>query len=228
MSSHPAAALVERQMRNWELARAQRPGPVPERPEVEEFLCLSRMVGIDSKRITDELGRKLRWPVFDREILDAMAGDDFHRKRIYEMMDESDVKWSGQVIHTFFDQRVVVNDYFHRLCETLLLLARRGHAVFVGRGADLILPSDYGFRVRLTASLDWRAAKLAEARKIEETVARAEIERVEHERGEYFGHHFKLEANDPARYDVTINLERFTPDQVVETILAARRIRQRY
>ncbi len=227
MSSHYASAQVERQMRNWELARSQRPEPAPERPEVEEFVCLSRMVGIHSEPIAEALGLELGWPVFDREILDTMAGDDFYRKQIYEMMDENDVKWSGQFIHTFFDQRVVVNDYFHRLCETLLLLARRGRAVFVGRGADLILPADYGFRVRLTASLDQRVAWLAKGARMDPDAARGAIEHGERARGEYFGQHFQLEANDPARYDVTINLERFTADQVVETILAARQIRQR-
>ncbi len=226
MSSHIASELVERQMRNWELARSQRPEPEAERPEVEDFICVSRMVGISSQKIAARLGEKLGWPIFEREVLETMAGDDFHRKRIYEMMDESDVHWSGQVIHTFYDNRFVVNDYFRRLSETLLLLARRSHAVFVGRGADLILPAEYGFRVRLTAGLDRRVAWLAKERGIDPAAARSEIERVERERGEYCGHHFRLEANDPARYDVTLNLARFTPGQAVAVILAAREIRQ--
>lgn len=227
--SHPTATeLVERQMRNWELARSQRPeAPAPEKHEVEDFVCLSRMPGVDGKRIAERISHELSWPVFDREILDLMAGDDFHRKQVYAAMDERDLAWSEQLIRSFLDARFARNDYFHRLCETLLLLARKGNAVFLGRGADLILPAERGFRVRLAASLEHRVAALAGRRRIPPAEARQEIERIEQERGRFFGQHFRLEANDPMRYDITLNVERFTEDQIVETILAARRIVQR-
>ena len=44
-SHNPAIArLIEKQMRNWELARAQRLSELPEeKPEVGDFLCLSRI-----------------------------------------------------------------------------------------------------------------------------------------------------------------------------------------
>lgn len=227
--AHPSASeLVEKQMRNWELARSQRPpAPAPKKHEVEDFVCLSRMVGIDGERIAERLGDELGWPVFDREVLEVMAGDDFYRKQIYASMDERDLGWSEQLIRSFFETRFVKNDYFHRLCETLLLLARKGNAVFLGRGADLILPAEHGFRARLTASLERRVAALAARRGITPAAARQEIEQIEHERGQFFGRHFQLDANDPTRYDITLNTERFTDDQIVATILAARRIYQR-
>lgn len=227
MTTHYASKLIEKQMRNWELSRSQRLAEPPaKRKEVGDFLCLSRMAGIDSRKIADRLGEKLGWPVFDREILETMAGDDFARKQLYNLMDESDLNWSGQVITAFFDKTVLKNDYFRRLCETLLLLARKGNGVFVGRGADLILPAQHGFRVRLAASLDERAGRLAETEGLDETEARREIERVEQERDRFFQHHFGVDASDPARYDVTINVERYSPEQTAELILAARRIRQ--
>lgn len=227
MTYPPASEIVEKQMRNWELARAQRPEPpAPEKHEVEDFLCLSRMVGIDGRRIAERLGEELGWPVFDREVLEIMAGDDFYRKQVYAAMDERDLGWSEQLIRSFFDTRFARNDYFHRLCETFLLLIRKGSAVFLGRGADLILPAGHGFRVRLAASLERRVADLAERRGVTPAEARQEIEQIEHERGRFFGQHFRLDTNDPMRYDITLNMERFTDDQIVATILAARRIRQ--
>lgn len=227
MTTHHASKLVEKQMRNWELSRSQRLSEPPaKRKEVGDFLCLSRMAGIDSRQVAERLGEKLGWPVFDREILETMAGDDFARKQLYSQMDESDLNWSGQVITAFFDKHVLRNDYFRRLCETLLLLARKGNGVFVGRGADLILPAQLGFRVRLAASLDQRAGRLAEAAGIDAAEARHEIERLEQERARYFQHHFGVDASDPARYDVTINVERYPAEQTAELILAARRIRQ--
>lgn len=228
MTTGDTSRLVEKQMRNWELARAQRLAePASDTQELGDYLCLSRMAGIGGHELAERLGEKLGWPVFDRDVLELMAEDDFHRKQLYSLMDQSDLHWSGQVITAFFEKSILKNDYFRRLCDTLLLLVRRGNGVFVGRGSELILPRDHGFRVRLAAPPGKRAAWLAEARSLRPDAARLEIERIERERAEYFQHHFKVGPEDPARYDVTINVERFTVDQTAELILAARQIRQR-
>ncbi len=49
----PAIAdLVERQMRNWELARRQRLAvAAPATKQVEDFVCVSRQVGVDDKEV---------------------------------------------------------------------------------------------------------------------------------------------------------------------------------
>ncbi|HQN40363.1 MAG TPA: hypothetical protein PLQ31_12655, partial [Thermoanaerobaculia bacterium] len=61
------ARAVERQMQFWELARAQRLAtPVESRPEIEEFIAISRQAGIDGREIANALGERLGWPVFDR------------------------------------------------------------------------------------------------------------------------------------------------------------------
>ncbi len=229
MATNPTVAgLVERQMRNWELTRAQRPAEPepPKRPEVEDFVCVSRMVGIDTVPLTAELGRRLGWPVFGREILEAMAGDDFVRRQIYASMDERDLGWTEEVVRSLLRQELGRNDYFHRLCETLLSLARQASSIFVGRGADLILPRKRGFCVRLVAASVVRIRAWAEAHGVTEVEAKKTLERIERERGEFFRHHFQRDAGGPTRHDLTINLDHFSLPQAVELILEGRRIRQ--
>ena len=86
--------LVERQMRNWELARSQRFTEAAKRPaEVQEFICISRMVGVGHRAVTRPLGERLGWPVLDRQLLESMAGDDDLRQRIYHTMDQRDLGW---------------------------------------------------------------------------------------------------------------------------------------
>jgi hypothetical protein len=229
MAINPAVAkLVEKQMRNWELTRSQRPAEPepPKRPEVEDFVCLSRMVGIDIGDLAAELGRRLGWPVFGKEILEAMAGDDFVRRQIYATMDERDLGWTEEVLRSLLRQELGRNDYFHRLSETLLSLARQASSIFVGRGGDLILPADRGFRVRLVASPASRVRAYRELHGVSAAEAETALERVERERSEFFRHHFHREAQDPTRHDLTINLDRFTLLQAVDLILEARRIRR--
>ncbi len=219
------AALVERQMRNWELARTQRHArSARDRREVEDFVCLSRMVGVDDAAVARGLGERLEWPTFDQEILEAMAGNDEIRKRIYESMDQRDLSWWEETLRPLLEGPTVRNDYFHALCRTVLLLARQGSCVFLGRGIDLILPRDRGFRVRLVAPLESRVSRLAKERGWERAKAAKELERIERQRTDFIRHHFGVEPDDPLRFDVTINLERIGAERAVELVLTARRL----
>ncbi|MGD2109768.1 MAG: cytidylate kinase-like family protein [Phycisphaerae bacterium] len=217
------AKLVERHMRNWELARAQRSdAPVPERQEVHDFIAISRSVGSGGLEVAKRVGESLRWPVFDRELLDVMAGDDELRRRIYASMDERDMSWCEETLQVLLRPEMVKNDYFHRLTKTILTLARQGNAVFVGRGCDLILPRGAGFRVRVVASLELCVETYRAEHGLSAEAARAEVERIEQERAEFIKHHFGADVAGPSRYDLVINLSRFAIDQAVAVILSAR------
>lgn len=215
--------LVERQMRNWELARGQRRGSGGSRQaEVEDFVCVSRMVGLEKVPVAQRVGERLGWPVFDREILEAMAGDDDFRQRLYRTMDERDLNWFEETLTPLIQPEFARNDYFHRLCRTVLSLARKGHGVFVGRGADRILPQDSGFRVRLVAPREMREELYAEQHGVSRSQARREVDKLESERSEFIRRHFGIDIDDPARHDLWINLGRTEVERAVEIILAAR------
>jgi len=220
--------LVDRQMRNWELARRQRRETARRRQtEVEDFLCISRRVGLEDIGVANRLGERLGWPVFDREILEEMAGDDELRQRIYRFMDERDLSWWEDALRPLLEPEFTRNDYFHQLCRTILSLARQGHGIFVGRGADRILPRSEGFRVRLVAPREMRLEHFAKHQGLDRGAAQREMRRKEQERAEFLRHHFEVEADDPTRADLVLNLERIGVDQAVGMILEARRIWRR-
>lgn len=221
------ARLVEKQIRNWELARAQYEKPPPDEAphEVADFVAISRTVGSGGREVSTLLGERLGWPVFDREILQSMAGDNQVRTRLYEHLDERDVSWLEETARWLIRGELPKGDYFYRLTETVLALARQGRAIFLGRGADLILPRERGLRVRITASAERRAAELARRHGMSEALARAEVERIDRERTDFRRYHFGKSANDTTYFDLVLNLDRFTPEQGVELIAAALRVR---
>ena len=187
------SGLVEKQMRNWELARAQRPSePAPKVEGVHDFVTISRRAGCGGSELAALLGERLGWPVFDRELLHAMAGDDGIRKRLYESMDERDLTWLEEVLRSLMSSEFPRNDYFHRLTGTVLTVARKDHAIFLGRAADLILPRGAGLRVRLTAPVEYCAQRLASRRRMTLDQARAEIQRTEVERAQFVENHFDI------------------------------------
>lgn len=215
---------VEQQMRNWELARTQRSKPPAQRPEVEDFITISRQVGVPAEQVAELLGERLGWPVFGRSLLESMAHDDSLRQRIYKSMDQRDLKWWEGALYSIFVKDFGRNDYFRRLCETVLSLARQGNAIFVGRGCDRLLPTELGFRVRLIAPQGQRLSNFTSQRGLAPQAASQEMEKTSRERAEFLRRHFQVEADDLTRHDLTINLGRVAPGKAAEIIRAAREL----
>lgn len=224
---HAASYLVERQMRNWELARTQRPGRST-RPgtTVFDFVTISNNIGGGGGELAAQLGKKLRWPVFDREILTEMAHNDEVRARLYKSMDERDLGWFESAFRSFIQDDIKRDDYFHRLTETLLCLARKGPAVFVGRASDLILPKNKGLRVKVISSSDYRINSFAKANNLSLKAAAKRVDAIELGRAQFIRQHFHIELNDPARFDLLINVERIPNRQTIDLILSLLKARK--
>ena len=221
------ARIVERQMRNWEIARQQHPQVEHDKDQqqVHDFVTISREVATGGAAVATRLGERLGWPVFDKEILQHMAGDDQVRTRLYEKLDERDTNWLESALHWLLQGEFRIEDYFHRLSETVLALARQGPAILLGRGADLILPKSRGLRVRLLAPEEDRVSEYARRHQCDEKTARDQIERTAHERAEFTRRHFGKAADELTRFDLVLNLGRLSHDDAVELIVTALRLR---
>ncbi len=219
--TNPAVARsVEKQMRNWEISRAQQPGRPPGE-SVHDFVTIANNVGAGGNDVAVLLAQRLGWSLYDRQLLTGMAQDDKARERLYRSMDERDLGWMESAFRSFMQGGLRKNDYFHRLIETVLLAARQAPAVFVGRSADLILPRERGLRVKVVASPGFCAESFAKRNDVPVAQARQEIARIEQERQDFIRHHFHIDPVDATRFDLLINLERFTAPSAVELVLAA-------
>ena len=219
--------VVERQLRRWEIASEHSPtGNGAKSGPVWSFIALSNQVGAGGDDVAALLGTKLGWPVFDKQILQFMAGNDEVRTRLYKNMDERDLGWFEESIRSLMQKEFRRNDYFHRLTQTVLLLARRGPAIYLGRGVDLILPRGRGLRVQVIASRQRRVEQFARRAGTTLEEASAQIERVEQERRDFIRHDFHADADDPTRFDLLINVERISPQDAAKLIEAALAVRQ--
>lgn len=218
--------LVDESFKQWLLSR-QRAVLEPAGGGVHPYIAISRVIGGDDDRVAALIGQKLGWPVFDKQILQGMAGSDDIRRQIYESMDERDMSWIEEATRAFVETGFDRNDYFPRLVNAVFALARGSSAVFLGRGAGWILPSELGIRVRLVASAETCAKNYAAAQKLDLAAARKQVALLDHERIEFVRRHFKIDLNDPREYDLTVNLDRFKADQAADLVVAARQIRFR-
>lgn len=218
------ARVVERQMRNWEIARTQgAKAPLPRAGVVEDYVTVSRTAGSRGGDVARLIGERFGWPVFDRQILSAMAGDDQIRRRLYQSMDERDLGWFEETLGSLNHDRYPLNDYFRTLCETVLSIARQGPAVFLGRAVDLILPRGTGLRVRIVAPREQCVRNFAEQHGVDAEEAGARIAELEEEKARFILNHFQVREDDLTRHDLIINLESCSIDVAAELVLVALR-----
>jgi len=217
--------IVERQMRNWELARQQAaPGRVEERPGVKFYITISREMGCRGEAVAQCLSQRLGWKCFDREILDHMAGEVQTRRRLLAMLDEWQKGWMDDVLQPLVPEGMTGrSDYFNALTRAVLTICHYEHAIIVGRGANFVLPPDQGLRVRLVAPLPYRIATLAQTEKLKEGEARKRLGQVESRRAKFVAAHYGRFPYDPRNYDVVFNTASFSDEQVCELIVAAAR-----
>ena len=228
ISNTPAMAkIVNQQMRNWELAKTQKTAvETPTVTGVRDFICISREVGAGGADLGRKLAEKLGWPIFDREVLQFMAGDNELRENIYKSMDEHDLNWLEEMLRSVLQPNFEKDDYLRQLGKTVLSLARQGPAIFIGRGADQLLPRDAGLRIRIIAPFEQRVRRLMVRQSLTEQDAKRELENLEHERARFIHRHFHVDVTDPHNYDVVLNLTVLAEESAVELIDAARRAMQ--
>jgi cytidylate kinase len=216
--------IVERQLRRWEIKGHQHPPQPPSTERICDFITISREIGSGGKRLAEALGARLGWKVYDRELLDLMADNEAERQRLYSVLDERGQSWMDSLLTLCAPETLRPrDDYLHALCRTLFSVVHQQPAIFVGRGAHFVLPTEKGLRVRTVARLADRIANLAKDREISLAEARRAIKQLEHQRLRYLKEYFDVETDTPEYYDLTINTSRLTIAQSCEVIQAALR-----
>ena len=221
-------AAAERQMHAWAMIEERQDRA--DRREAEDqttrralrFVTISREVGAGGDEIGTCVGQRLGWEVFDKNLLDRIA-DRFHLpRRMLDLVDETHSNWVYDVLGTWMDHKLVPHEkYVACLTRVVLAAARRGHIVFVGRGAQFLLSRQEVLAVRIISSPKCRVRKIVEELGINEADARRHIAEVDEGRRQFVEQFFHHDLTDPHLYDLVINVERCGKAAAVEQILTA-------
>ncbi len=186
------------------------------------YLLVSREKGAGGSAVGQLAGKRLGWQVFNNEIVDAIAKHAKVRRELIECLDERD----RATIHDMVDellhpQPVGTAGYLASLREVVLTLGHQGDVVIVGRGAEYILPSRFGLRVRLVAPLEVRARRVAHESNLSLKAAQVEVEQSDRERARLTRRHFGQDAANPLNHDLTLNTAELTIEAATEAVVAA-------
>jgi cytidylate kinase len=218
ISPERLTAALARAQRHWK-AR-QDADSQSDRPKFT--IAISRQTGTHGGTIAHEVGRRLGWPVYDRELLQRIADDMGIHRDLLESVDERLESWLSESFWRLFsvpDVRETI--YFRRLIETLFSLASHGQCVIVGRGAASVLPSATTLRVRIVAPLEQRIDSVQRENSITRKEAAKRVETTDAERRRFLTTHFGGNPTAPANYDLVLNAGRYSTKECADMIVDA-------
>jgi cytidylate kinase len=222
--SRELSEVAERQMRIWAMGLETQQRLEQERASartlIHPYVAISRETGVDAGEIAKLLAHKFGWKVLDREILDYMA-EQYHWSRVaLDYVDERTASWFHDTFGKWLDrQNVSQAEYVKRLGNIVLLAAQHESHVFVGRGAQFILPRDLGLAVRIIAPRRQRIKCIMERRHCNRQDAERFVDESDKGRADFVRRYFLHDVADPHLYDLVINIEHTSRDTAVDLIL---------
>lgn len=233
MSSTPKStsgemkAAAERRMERWLLSpelkeHMQHSKDVKKPAETGSYISLSREAGAGGVRIARVVGQQLGWDVLHKALLDFMTQRYDMPRDMLEVVDETRANWFHDVIGSFIDRRIVSHDSFVVHLERIIYLAAlHGNVVFVGRGAQFVLPRIHGLAVRIVAPKKKRIESMMQRKELTRQAATAMVEQLDAGRKEFCQRHFHHDITDSAEYDLVINTDRLSTQASAELIVDA-------
>jgi len=217
--------LVERQMLLYEerrkLVRQRHPEAPPGR---YRFMTISRDIGALGDIVASELAERLKWKVYDKEIVDYVAEHSNVRKNLVDRLDERAQNLVhdsiGRILRMFQGQTFSNEDYHVALIKTLATLAAQEQVIILGHGGAFALQEHPGLHIRIGGSLPVRVQRLSKrwALSLEET--RQRVLEVDAERREFIRRYFRCDREDSAFFHLIFNTDHVNMDQVIAAIIA--------
>ncbi len=207
-------SLAERQMRRWALGleiqdRLEHEKALKELPhQTHAFIAISREHGAGGGMVARQASQLLGWEVLDRELLDYMAQRYRIDRNMLDFIDEAKSNWLLELFGKWINRKLVTpSEYISHLGQIVLLSARSGSCVFVGRGVQYLLPRDRGLFVRIVAPWETRVKEVMQRNGCPREEAERLIRETDATRRDYIQTEFQRDVEDLHEYDLGLNRE---------------------
>jgi cytidylate kinase len=189
------------------------------------FVTISRESGSGGSTLAQALIPRLErampgdtpWTVFDRNLVEAMLESRHLSSRIARFLPEDRVSEINASIGELIGLHPNIWNLIQRTNDMMRELARAGHAILVGRGANFAtagIPN--GLHLRLVAPVEQRAEHMARELGVDFEHAILHNNKTDAARRSYVRSVFDCDVERPSAYDLVVNMGRLSLDQVTE------------
>ncbi len=188
------------------------------------WLTISKQLGSGGIELAQRLSAELGWQIFDHEIVAAIARHTHTREQVLSGLDEHAARPLNEYIaHLFGPKKPGSASFAIETVRVIWSIARKGNAIIVGRGANCFLDPRFGLRVRVVCPIDERVSRLVAATGSGRAEAEARIRENDREQTEFIRRTYRADINDPARYDLMLNMSGLPEQAALRTCLTALR-----
>jgi hypothetical protein len=196
-------------------------------PEIGKAIALKLKMDYVDREIISGVAARLRQS--EAEILDKEMPPGSLLEHIAEALKHSYISGAGGPAAYLPTWEIPLDDnrYLEGLVSVISELASSGSVVIRGRGSQFILKDrPDAFHVLTVAPFPVRQKRVMESLKLDEELARKEINRDDSSRREFTKRYFRAELEDPVNYDLVINTGKLNTEAGVSIIARAIRLRK--
>ena len=178
------------------------------------MICISGLSGTGKSTIGRELA--------ERYGLKYVSGGEALREKARELGYEPSGPgwWEGPEGMKFMEERLKNPRFDREVDEWLLSLAREGHVVIDSWTIAWLLKGDTGLKICLYGSKEVRAKRVAQRDGVPVEEALRALEEKEEKTREIYEHIYGFDLWDLSPFDLIVDTDNLSPDEVVETIAA--------
>lgn len=199
------------------------------------FVTISRESGTGGSSLARALAERLPqpadthpWEIYGANVIETMLQTNHLPARLARFLPEDSVSEVDASIGEIVGLHPNLWQLIERTNELIRQLARGGHAILLGRGANFATRGiSHGIHVRLVAPRAWRAERTARWLSLSPEIAALQNERRDAARARYVRSTFDADVGAPAAYDLVINVAAVTLDSAVDIIAGFVRAHQR-
>lgn len=205
--------------------RAKRESKIAPRSYNCPIIAIEHDIGSLARQAADALAEETGWHVFDKEIVEYIAENAHVQKNIADELDEKAQSFIHdeveRLLRLLFEGNSFGEVEYHRaLLKSLATLGAHGEAIFIGHGGAFAFDKKRRLSIRITASSDVRAERLARRWKEPMEKIRKRMEESDHEIREFIRYHFNKNRDDLTSYDLVFNTDNLTVNEIVGAVLA--------
>lgn len=193
----------------------------PESSERPLVVTVSTGAGAGGRSVAQRLAERLDVPLFDKEILNAVAKEAHVDRAVLERLDERVDGLRGAWLRSLLTGENLFKEPYRRNLINAILGIACSSGVILGRGANFVLAHRPVLRARIVGTPDACAERLADEEGIDVEAARRKVTETDKERSEFIRTLYDRDINDPTAYDLVINSDRIALEKIAEHILTA-------
>jgi cytidylate kinase len=200
----------------WSMAKAT----ILKQPEGGEalamnFITISEMLGTNGETIARKVARIIQYPFYGKEELFKAA----EAMGLFQDIKDVQIK-NPPLLEKLLSDRPKI--YLDRFQSVIYEVAKKGNALFFGKGSTILLRSfDCALHVLVIGSTEKRIQRVTETNHVEREVAEKMVQTSDHEKRGFLRYAFDQNWPDPLLYDLTVNTDMLNIDTAVKIIVEA-------